>query len=229
MKRWLSERQSVKLSHLENQRENLQQEMESLCEEESTLKASLKEVEAVSFLEGYKDLLCRLESRSHFSTTEPAPPRLLDFPVEEQNVDSLIQINDNLLKEIQTSLSEGKDEIELAEENGEKDEDLLEKVENLEQDTEMLEQKKRSFIDKFRYMEMKTQYIVCVMVALPVAIVTITISILCIYRVQKKRKNKECGTMEDGSQDAGGGTNGDGEKGISHIKPTEDKDEDRHD
>uniref|UniRef100_UPI00358F238C tripartite motif-containing protein 14-like isoform X2 n=1 Tax=Myxine glutinosa TaxID=7769 RepID=UPI00358F238C len=101
MKRWLSERQSVKLSHLENQRENLQQEMESLCEEESTLKASLKEVEAVSFLEGYKDLLCRLESRSHFSTTEPAPPRLLDFPVEEQNVDSLIQINDNLLKEIQ--------------------------------------------------------------------------------------------------------------------------------
>uniref|UniRef100_UPI00358FCC0A tripartite motif-containing protein 14-like isoform X2 n=1 Tax=Myxine glutinosa TaxID=7769 RepID=UPI00358FCC0A len=46
----------------------------------------------------------RLESRSHFSTTEPAPPRLLDFPVEEQNVDSLIQINDNLLKEIQTEL-----------------------------------------------------------------------------------------------------------------------------
>uniref|UniRef100_UPI00358E78A7 E3 ubiquitin/ISG15 ligase TRIM25-like n=1 Tax=Myxine glutinosa TaxID=7769 RepID=UPI00358E78A7 len=104
MKRWLSERQSVKLSHLENQRENLQQEMDSLCEEESTLKASLKELEAVSFLEGYKDLLCRLESRSHFSTTEPAPPRLLDFPVEEQNVDSLIQINDNLLKEIQTEL-----------------------------------------------------------------------------------------------------------------------------
>uniref|UniRef100_UPI0035901A80 E3 ubiquitin-protein ligase TRIM47-like n=1 Tax=Myxine glutinosa TaxID=7769 RepID=UPI0035901A80 len=104
MKRWLSERQSVKLSHLENQRENLQQEMDSLCEEESTLKASLKEMEAVSFLEGYKDLLCRLESRSHFSTTEPAPPRLLDFPVEEQNVDSLIQINDNLLKEIQKEL-----------------------------------------------------------------------------------------------------------------------------
>uniref|UniRef100_UPI00358F3985 E3 ubiquitin/ISG15 ligase TRIM25-like isoform X3 n=1 Tax=Myxine glutinosa TaxID=7769 RepID=UPI00358F3985 len=104
MKRWLSERQSVKLSHLENQRENLQQEMESLCEEESTLKASLKEMEAVSFLEVYKDLLCRLESRSHFSTTEPAPPRLLDFPVEEQNVDSLIQINDNLLKEIQKEL-----------------------------------------------------------------------------------------------------------------------------
>uniref|UniRef100_UPI00358E2B3F E3 ubiquitin/ISG15 ligase TRIM25-like isoform X2 n=1 Tax=Myxine glutinosa TaxID=7769 RepID=UPI00358E2B3F len=101
MKRWLSERQSVKLSHLEHQRENLQQEMDSLCEEESTLKASLKELEAVSFLEVYKDLLCRLESRSHFSTTEPAPPRLLDFPVEEQNVDSLIQINDNLLKEIQ--------------------------------------------------------------------------------------------------------------------------------
>uniref|UniRef100_UPI00358FA2EA E3 ubiquitin/ISG15 ligase TRIM25-like isoform X1 n=1 Tax=Myxine glutinosa TaxID=7769 RepID=UPI00358FA2EA len=104
MKRWLSERQSVKLSHLERQRENLQQEMDSLCEEESTLKASLKELETVSFLEGYKDLLCRLESRSHFSTTEPAPPKLLDFPVEEQNVDSLIQINDNLLKEIQKEL-----------------------------------------------------------------------------------------------------------------------------
>uniref|UniRef100_UPI00358F72DD nuclear factor 7, ovary-like isoform X1 n=1 Tax=Myxine glutinosa TaxID=7769 RepID=UPI00358F72DD len=54
--------------------------------------------------QGYKDLLCRLESRSHFSTTEPAPPRLLDFLVEEQNVDSLIQINDNLLKEIQKEL-----------------------------------------------------------------------------------------------------------------------------
>uniref|UniRef100_UPI00358F6152 E3 ubiquitin-protein ligase TRIM11-like isoform X2 n=1 Tax=Myxine glutinosa TaxID=7769 RepID=UPI00358F6152 len=54
--------------------------------------------------QGYKDLLCRLESRSHFSTTEPAPPKLLDFPVEEQNVDSLIQINDNLLKEIQKEL-----------------------------------------------------------------------------------------------------------------------------
>uniref|UniRef100_UPI00358EB947 E3 ubiquitin/ISG15 ligase TRIM25-like n=1 Tax=Myxine glutinosa TaxID=7769 RepID=UPI00358EB947 len=51
MKRWLSERQSVKLSHLQNQRENLQREMDSLCEEESTLKASLKELEAVSFLE----------------------------------------------------------------------------------------------------------------------------------------------------------------------------------
>ena len=51
MKRWLSERQSAKLSHLEHQRENLQQEMGSLCETESTLKASLVELEAVSFLE----------------------------------------------------------------------------------------------------------------------------------------------------------------------------------
>ena len=51
MKRWLSERQSTKLSHLEHQRENLQQEMDSLCETESTLKASLVELEAVSFLE----------------------------------------------------------------------------------------------------------------------------------------------------------------------------------
>ena len=51
MKRWLSERQSAKLSHLEHEREKLQQEMDSLCEEESILKASIAELEAISFLE----------------------------------------------------------------------------------------------------------------------------------------------------------------------------------
>uniref|UniRef100_A0A8C4X0R8 B box-type domain-containing protein n=1 Tax=Eptatretus burgeri TaxID=7764 RepID=A0A8C4X0R8_EPTBU len=102
MKSWLSERQRVKLSHLEHQKQNLQHKMDSLCETESTLKASLKELESVSFLEGYKDLLHRLESRSHFTTTEPPPLRLLDFPVMEQNVDSLIQLNENLLKEIES-------------------------------------------------------------------------------------------------------------------------------
>jgi len=51
MKRWFSERQSAKLSHLEHQRENLQQEMDSLCETESTLKESLVELEPISFLE----------------------------------------------------------------------------------------------------------------------------------------------------------------------------------
>jgi len=51
MKSWLSERQRVKLSHLEHQKQNLQHKMDSLCETESTLKASLKELESVSFLE----------------------------------------------------------------------------------------------------------------------------------------------------------------------------------
>jgi len=51
--------------------------------------------------------LPRLESRSHFTTTEPAPHRLLEFPVEEQNVDSLIQLNENLLKEIQSKSCKG--------------------------------------------------------------------------------------------------------------------------
>jgi len=58
--------------------------------------------------------------------------------------------------------------------NEEADEVLMEKVENLEQDTEMLQQKERSFIDKFRYMDTRTRYIVCATVALPVAIITIS-------------------------------------------------------
>ena len=51
MKSWLSERQRVKLSHLEHQKQNLQHKMDSLCETESTLKASLGELQSVSFLE----------------------------------------------------------------------------------------------------------------------------------------------------------------------------------
>uniref|UniRef100_UPI00358F85AF E3 ubiquitin/ISG15 ligase TRIM25-like n=1 Tax=Myxine glutinosa TaxID=7769 RepID=UPI00358F85AF len=55
-------------------------------------------------LQDYKDLLHRLESRSHFTTTEPAQYRLLVFSVVEQTTDSLIQQCENLLKEIQKEL-----------------------------------------------------------------------------------------------------------------------------
>uniref|UniRef100_UPI00358E138A E3 ubiquitin-protein ligase Midline-1-like n=1 Tax=Myxine glutinosa TaxID=7769 RepID=UPI00358E138A len=104
MKNWLSERQRGKLSHLEHQTQNLQKEMDSLSETASTLKASLGELASISFLEGYKDLLHRLESRSHFTTTEPAQYRLLVFSVVQQTADSLIQQFENLLKEIQKEL-----------------------------------------------------------------------------------------------------------------------------
>uniref|UniRef100_UPI00358EBA24 E3 ubiquitin-protein ligase TRIM7-like isoform X2 n=1 Tax=Myxine glutinosa TaxID=7769 RepID=UPI00358EBA24 len=108
MKRWLNERLEVKLSQLEHRRENLQKKMDSLHEAESTLKASLEGLEATSFLQGYKDILHRLESRPHFtskqSTQIDKQPRLLDFPVQEQNVKSLIQLNENLLKGIQQEL-----------------------------------------------------------------------------------------------------------------------------
>uniref|UniRef100_UPI00358EF2EF E3 ubiquitin/ISG15 ligase TRIM25-like n=2 Tax=Myxine glutinosa TaxID=7769 RepID=UPI00358EF2EF len=104
MKSWLSERQRGKLSHLEHETQNLQKEVDSLCETASTLKASLGELASISFLEGYKDLLHRLESRSHFTTTEPAQYRLLVFSVVQQTADSLIQQFENLLKEIQKEL-----------------------------------------------------------------------------------------------------------------------------
>uniref|UniRef100_UPI00358EBBF7 zinc-binding protein A33-like n=1 Tax=Myxine glutinosa TaxID=7769 RepID=UPI00358EBBF7 len=96
MKKRINERQEEKLSCLEQQKQKLQQEIEALQEAGSILQKALHELEAITFLKGYKDLQQRVKSK------EAPPPIVPDFSMEEQKLDSLIQLNKGFLKEMQT-------------------------------------------------------------------------------------------------------------------------------
>uniref|UniRef100_A0A8C4QX49 B30.2/SPRY domain-containing protein n=1 Tax=Eptatretus burgeri TaxID=7764 RepID=A0A8C4QX49_EPTBU len=100
MKRWLNERRRVKLAHLEQKKQKLQQHTNFLCGTESAMKTALQELESVVFLQDCKKVLHSLEAQSHVTFTESAPPALLEFPAVERPANSCFQVNDNLLKEI---------------------------------------------------------------------------------------------------------------------------------
>uniref|UniRef100_UPI00358F9FC6 tripartite motif-containing protein 14-like isoform X2 n=1 Tax=Myxine glutinosa TaxID=7769 RepID=UPI00358F9FC6 len=103
VKKHIVERQKTKLSNLQQQVEQLQQEMKALQEAEATLMTALKELEAAVLVQDHKDLKHRLESVSRFPSLEVAMPTTLDFSMEEQKLNSLIELNNNFLKEINFS------------------------------------------------------------------------------------------------------------------------------
>uniref|UniRef100_A0A8C4R1J7 B box-type domain-containing protein n=1 Tax=Eptatretus burgeri TaxID=7764 RepID=A0A8C4R1J7_EPTBU len=66
-------RKNKKLSLLMKNMEKRQQQLKSVLEAESLLQTALQELEAVYFMQGFKDLVQRLESVSHFQYLKMAP------------------------------------------------------------------------------------------------------------------------------------------------------------
>uniref|UniRef100_UPI00358EC3D0 E3 ubiquitin-protein ligase TRIM62-like n=1 Tax=Myxine glutinosa TaxID=7769 RepID=UPI00358EC3D0 len=104
MKSSVIKRQNEKIFLLQKQMDKVKEQLNCLHETNSTLKAALQDLETISFLQGYKDVIKRLESVSHFQSLKMAQPTVLDFSKEEKNLGSLIELHENLLKNI---MSEG--------------------------------------------------------------------------------------------------------------------------
>uniref|UniRef100_UPI00358F1FEF E3 ubiquitin/ISG15 ligase TRIM25-like n=1 Tax=Myxine glutinosa TaxID=7769 RepID=UPI00358F1FEF len=117
MKSEIKKRKMEKLSLLGKQREKLEQQMENLRQGKSTMDRALQKLEAVSFLQGSKDLLKRLETMSHFKSVQRTPLPVLDFSKEEKNLDGLITFNKNYLLEIQKEPVAHPEEVELDQNN----------------------------------------------------------------------------------------------------------------
>uniref|UniRef100_UPI00358F00B2 E3 ubiquitin-protein ligase TRIM7-like n=1 Tax=Myxine glutinosa TaxID=7769 RepID=UPI00358F00B2 len=100
MKSSVIKRQNEKICLLEKQMDKVKEQLNSLHETNFTLKAALQDLETVSFLQGYKDVIKRLESVSHFQSLKMAQPTVLDFSKEEKNLCSLIELHENFLKNI---------------------------------------------------------------------------------------------------------------------------------
>uniref|UniRef100_UPI00358F02D0 tripartite motif-containing protein 14-like isoform X2 n=1 Tax=Myxine glutinosa TaxID=7769 RepID=UPI00358F02D0 len=100
MKSSVIKRQNEKIFLLQKQMDKVKEQLNSLQETNSTLKAALQDLETISFLQGYKDVIKRLESVSHFQSLKMAQPTVLDFSKEEKNLGSLIVLHENFLKNI---------------------------------------------------------------------------------------------------------------------------------
>uniref|UniRef100_UPI00358E6425 E3 ubiquitin-protein ligase TRIM7-like n=1 Tax=Myxine glutinosa TaxID=7769 RepID=UPI00358E6425 len=100
MKSSVIKRQNEKICLLQKQMDKVKEQLNSLHETNSTLKAALQDLETISFLQGYKDVIKRLESVSHFKSLKMAQPTVLDFSKEEKNLGSLIVLHENFLKNI---------------------------------------------------------------------------------------------------------------------------------
>uniref|UniRef100_UPI00358F5A3F E3 ubiquitin-protein ligase TRIM7-like n=1 Tax=Myxine glutinosa TaxID=7769 RepID=UPI00358F5A3F len=100
MKSRVIKRQNEKIFLLQKQMDKVKEQLNSLQETNSTLKAALQDLETVSFLQGYKDVIKRLESVSHFQSLKMAQPTVLDFSKEEKNLGSFIELHENFLKNI---------------------------------------------------------------------------------------------------------------------------------
>uniref|UniRef100_UPI00358EF51B E3 ubiquitin-protein ligase TRIM65-like isoform X7 n=1 Tax=Myxine glutinosa TaxID=7769 RepID=UPI00358EF51B len=101
MKSEINKRKMEKLSLLGKQREKLEQQMASLRQGKSTMDTALQKLEAVSFLQGTKDLLKRLETMSDLKSVKRTLLPVLDFSMEEKNLDGLIMLNKKFLEKIQ--------------------------------------------------------------------------------------------------------------------------------
>uniref|UniRef100_UPI00358E7169 E3 ubiquitin-protein ligase TRIM39-like isoform X2 n=1 Tax=Myxine glutinosa TaxID=7769 RepID=UPI00358E7169 len=100
MKRRVDKMQKRKLFLLEKQIEKMQQNMEYLRKVESSLQRALQEQETISFLGGFQDLVKRIQFVLDFQHKSVTPPTLLDFSKEEKSLDSLIELNHNLVETI---------------------------------------------------------------------------------------------------------------------------------
>uniref|UniRef100_UPI00358FC947 E3 ubiquitin-protein ligase TRIM11-like n=1 Tax=Myxine glutinosa TaxID=7769 RepID=UPI00358FC947 len=116
MKIEINKRKMEKLSLLGKQREKLEQQMEFLRQGKSTMDTALQELEAVSFLQGYKDLLKRVETMSDFKFMKTLLP-VLDFSKEEKNLDVLIKLNKKFLGKIQKGPVSNSGKVELDQNN----------------------------------------------------------------------------------------------------------------
>uniref|UniRef100_UPI00358F4511 E3 ubiquitin-protein ligase TRIM7-like isoform X2 n=1 Tax=Myxine glutinosa TaxID=7769 RepID=UPI00358F4511 len=100
MKSSVIKRQNEKIFFFQKQMDKVKEQLNSLHETNSTLKAALQDLETISFLQGYKDVIKRLESVSHFQSLKMAQPTVLDFSKEEKNLGSFIELHENFLKNI---------------------------------------------------------------------------------------------------------------------------------
>uniref|UniRef100_UPI00358F3ED8 E3 ubiquitin/ISG15 ligase TRIM25-like isoform X2 n=1 Tax=Myxine glutinosa TaxID=7769 RepID=UPI00358F3ED8 len=117
MKSEINKRKMEKLSLLGKQSEKLEQQLEDLRQGKSTMDAAFQDLEAVSFLQGSKDLLKRLETMSDFKSVKMTPLPVLDFSQEEKNLDGLITLNKNFLEKIQKGPVEHPEKVELEQNN----------------------------------------------------------------------------------------------------------------
>uniref|UniRef100_UPI00358F5397 E3 ubiquitin/ISG15 ligase TRIM25-like n=1 Tax=Myxine glutinosa TaxID=7769 RepID=UPI00358F5397 len=117
MKSEINKKKMEKLSLLGKQREKLEQQMEDLREGKSTMDTAFQDLEAISFLQGSKDLLKRLETMSDFKSVKRTPLPVLDFLKEEKNLDGLITLNKNFLEKIQKGPVEHPEKVELDQNN----------------------------------------------------------------------------------------------------------------
>uniref|UniRef100_UPI00358FDFCA E3 ubiquitin-protein ligase TRIM7-like isoform X2 n=1 Tax=Myxine glutinosa TaxID=7769 RepID=UPI00358FDFCA len=117
MKSEINKRKMEKLSLLGKQREKLEQQMASLRQGKSTMDTALQKLEAVSFLQGTKDLLKRLETMSDLKSVKRTLLPVLDFSMEEKNLDGLIMLNKKFLEKIQKGSLEHPGKVELDQNN----------------------------------------------------------------------------------------------------------------
>uniref|UniRef100_UPI00358E5B88 E3 ubiquitin/ISG15 ligase TRIM25-like n=1 Tax=Myxine glutinosa TaxID=7769 RepID=UPI00358E5B88 len=117
MKSEINKRKMEKLSLLGKQREKLEQQMEDLRQGKSTMDAAFHDLEAISFLQGSKDLIKRLQTMSDFKSVKRTPLPVLDFSKEKKNLDGLITLNKNFLEKIQKGPVEHPEKVELDQNN----------------------------------------------------------------------------------------------------------------
>uniref|UniRef100_UPI00358E4D1D E3 ubiquitin-protein ligase TRIM7-like n=1 Tax=Myxine glutinosa TaxID=7769 RepID=UPI00358E4D1D len=103
MKSSVIKRQNEKICLLQKQMDKVKEQLNSFHETNFTLKAALQDLVTVSFLRGYKDVIKRLESVSHFQSLKMAQPTLFEFSKEEKNLGSFIELHENFLKNIRNS------------------------------------------------------------------------------------------------------------------------------
>uniref|UniRef100_UPI00358F00A2 E3 ubiquitin-protein ligase TRIM7-like isoform X2 n=1 Tax=Myxine glutinosa TaxID=7769 RepID=UPI00358F00A2 len=104
MKSRVIKRQNEKIFLLHKQMDKVKKQLNSLQETNFTLKAALQDLETISFLQGYKDVIKRLESVSDFQSLKMAQPTVFDVSKEEKNMASFIELHDNFLKNIMKPL-----------------------------------------------------------------------------------------------------------------------------
>uniref|UniRef100_UPI00358F882B E3 ubiquitin/ISG15 ligase TRIM25-like n=1 Tax=Myxine glutinosa TaxID=7769 RepID=UPI00358F882B len=100
LKKKLSEKNRINIYWLEQHIQDLKQEMEELQRVEFSLKTTLNELETISTTKDHSDLLDRLGRVNHIPRNLLEQPSVLDFSVEEETLDSIIQLNKNLLGEL---------------------------------------------------------------------------------------------------------------------------------
>uniref|UniRef100_UPI00358EC692 E3 ubiquitin-protein ligase TRIM7-like isoform X2 n=1 Tax=Myxine glutinosa TaxID=7769 RepID=UPI00358EC692 len=109
----VNKRQTENLSRLGKQMEKLKKQNESFQEAKSALQMAFQELEDISFLQDHKDLVKRFESEFLFRSTNVAPSTMLEISQEEKNIDLIVKLNENILKEMQKDPAKELEVVEL--------------------------------------------------------------------------------------------------------------------